>query len=220
MRLRLIVMTLTALALLSPYGAAQRLEEVPQAKPTPPPAPAAGLKVGLLDVQEAIGRTQEGQKASEELQAEFGPRQTQLQKLNQEITNLENQLRTQERTLSEAARLQLMRDLDRKRRAAQRDQEDLQADVQEAQSDRINNIWQKMQRVLDQYAREKGYAIIINSSPANSPVIYAAPAVDVTEDIVRLFDQAYPVATPKQPAPPAPAGQPQEKRPPQPPPPR
>ena len=126
MRLRLILMTLTALALLSPSVAAQRLEEVPQAKPTPPPTVAPGLKVGILDVQEAVGRTQEGQKAAEALQAEFGPRQTELQKLSQEITNLENQLRAQERTLSEVARLQLMRDLERKRREATRGQEDLQ----------------------------------------------------------------------------------------------
>jgi len=212
MRLRLILMALMAVAVLSPSVMAQRLEEVPQAKPAP--AAVAGLKVGILDVQEAIGRTQEGRKASEELQAEFGPRQTELQKLTQEIADLENQLRTQERTLSDEARVRLLRQLDNKRRAAPRSQEDLQDDVQVAQSDRINAIWAKMQRVLDQYAREKGYAIIINSSPANSPVIYAAPAVDITEDIVRLYDEAHPVATSKQPA--APASQPQQKPPAQP----
>lgn len=213
MRLRLMLMGLAAVTLLSTSMSAQQLEEVPQAKPTPPAVP--GLKVGILDVQEAIARTREGEKASEELQAEFGPRQTELQKLAQEIADLENQLRTQERTLSDEARLQLLRQLDKKRRTAQRRQEDLQSDLQVAQSDRMNSIWKKMQRVLDQYARERGYAIIINSSPANSSVIYAAPAVDITEDIVRLYDEAHPVAAGTQPA--APSGQGQQKRPSQPP---
>lgn len=213
MRLRLMLMGLAAVTLLSTSMSAQQLEEVPQAKPTPPAV--SGLKVGILDVQGAIARTREGEKASEELQAEFGPRQTELQNLAQEIADLENQLRTQERTLSDEARLQLLRQLDRKRKVAQRRQEDLQTDLQVAQSDRMNSIWKKMQRVLDQYAREKGYAIIINSSPANSSVIYAAPAVDITEDIVRLYDEAHPVAAGTQSA--APSGQGQQKPPSQPP---
>lgn len=222
MRVRQVLIGLVALGLLGVPLAAQRMENVPQAQQAPA-APAAALKVGVLDLQEALGRTKEGQKASEELQAEFAPRNAELQKLAQEIQEMDSRLRTQERTLSDDARVQLSRQLEQKRRAAQRLQEDIQADFQAAQNEHIAKIWANMQKVIDQYAREKGYTIVINSASANpSPVIYVAPSVEITDDLVRLYDQLYPVAAP--PAKPAarpatpPPPQPQQQKPPQPPP--
>jgi hypothetical protein len=34
---------------------------------------------------------------------------------------------------------------------------------------------------------------IFDSSAQNSPILYASNQIDVTQDIIRLFDQAYPV---------------------------
>jgi hypothetical protein len=47
--------------------------------------------------------------------------------------------------------------------------------------------------VLDRFARENGYVVIIDSSAQNSGLLYKSTQVDVTQDIVRLYDQAYPV---------------------------
>jgi hypothetical protein len=49
--------------------------------------------------------------------------------------------------------------------------------------------------VLDRYARENGYVAILNYDPtaqANS-IMFASTNIDVTQDMVRLYDQAYPV---------------------------
>ena len=223
MQLRHVLIALLAMGLASAPLLAQRMENVPQAQQPPAPAPA-GLKVGVLDLNDAMARTKEGQKAFEELQAQFGPRQAELQKLAQDVQELEGQLRAQERTLSENARVQLGRQLEQKRRSAQRMNEDLQADLQTAQNDHLAKIWANMQKVIDQYAREKGYGIVINSAATNpSAVIYAAPAIEITDDVVRLYDQLYPVAaTPpagpaKPPARPTPPAQPPQQKPPPPP---
>lgn len=188
-----LALSLLAWPLHAPDSGAQQMESVPQAQ-SAPSATAPVLKVGVLDLNEAVGRTKEGQKASEDLQAQFSPRNAELQKLAQEIQELENQLRMQERTLSDDARLQIARRIDQKRRTAQRLQEDFQADLQIVQNEHLGKIWANMQKVIDQYAREKGYGVVINSAATNpSPVIYAASAVDITEDIIRLYDQQYPV---------------------------
>ncbi|MFQ5926815.1 MAG: OmpH family outer membrane protein [Terriglobia bacterium] len=200
MTLRHSLLALVALGLLSFPLAGQQMENVPAARQTRPAPVATTLKVGVLDIQNAVGRTQEGQKAMEELQAQFAPRNAELQKLAQEIQELENQLRRQERTLSDDARVRLIRQLDQKRRTAQRLQEDLQTDFQIAQSDFIGKILTKMQKVIDQYARQNGFGVIINSSANPTPVIYRASALDVTDDIIRLYDQLYPTTT-KAPAP-------------------
>jgi outer membrane protein len=57
--------------------------------------------------------------------------------------------------------------------------------------------------VLDRYARENGYIVILDSSAQNTPILYASNQIDVTQDIVRLYDQAYPLkagSTPPKPA--------------------
>jgi outer membrane protein len=47
--------------------------------------------------------------------------------------------------------------------------------------------------VLDRYARENGYSVVLDSSAQSTPILYASTQIDVTQDIVRLYDQAYPV---------------------------
>jgi len=176
--------------------AAQKFENVPEAQPTPTQATGApaGVKIGVINIQAAMARTQEGQKAAQELEARFSPRQAELQKLQEEIAALEEKLRTQERTLSDDARLQAMRDLEQKRKEGTRKQQDLQDDAQDAQTTYVQQIGSKMQQIIDRYARENGLNVIFNVSPGG-PVIYATAAVDITEAIIRLYDQTHPVET-------------------------
>jgi outer membrane protein len=47
--------------------------------------------------------------------------------------------------------------------------------------------------VLDRYARENGYVAILDSSAQNTPILFASTNIDVTQDIVHLYDTAYPV---------------------------
>jgi outer membrane protein len=57
--------------------------------------------------------------------------------------------------------------------------------------------------VLDRYARENGYVAILDSSAQNTPILYASNQIDVTQDIIRFYDQAYPLkagSTPPKPA--------------------
>jgi outer membrane protein len=73
----------------------------------------------------------------------------------------------------------------------------------------VDRIGRKMVDVLDRYARENGYTVVLDSSAQNNPILYASTQIEVTQDIVRLYDSAYPVkagAAPTQkPAAPKPA---------------
>ena len=200
------VSLLLGLALALTTGvAAQTFENVPQANPAGTAAPAAGpgVKIGIINIQVAMVRTQEGRKASEELQGRFTPRQAELQKLQDEVRGLDDQLRTQERTLSDDARAQIMRDIETKRKQGTRLQQDLQEDYEDAQSNVINQLGEKMQRVIDRYARENSLNLIFNVSPGG-PIIFATPTVDITDDIIKLYDQTYPVQAAQQKPVPAP----------------
>lgn len=204
--LRVVSLMLGLGLLLSGSLAGQNFENVPQAKPEATPGATAGLKIGIINVQLAMARTQEGRKASEELQAKFAPKNAELQKLQEDVRGIEEQLRTQERTLSDDARAQLQRDLDQKRKLGTRLQQDLQEELEDAQNGLVQVIGQKMQGIIDRFAQENSLNLIFNVGPGG-PIIYATPTVDITDDIIKLYDQTHPVqaaAAPPAQKPPAP----------------
>ena len=157
------------------------------------PGSAASGKVGVVDVRQAIVATAEGKQASAELQSQFAARQSELEALNKQIGDIRQRLQAGGEKLSqdEAARLQRQGEL--LTRQLQRKQDEYQEDVNAAQADVVDRIGRKMVDVLDRYARENGFVIVFDSSAQNSPVLYKSTQIDVTQDIIRLYDQAYPV---------------------------
>jgi len=175
---------------------------------------AAPVKVGVINVQVAITSTSEGKQAAAEMQSQFAPRQAELDNMRKQIEDLQTRLRTNANTLSDDEKARLAGEGDRLTRLYQRKQQESQDDFNEAQREIVDRIGRKMIEILDKYSRDSGYAIIFDTSSQNTPVIYAANQIDVTQDIIRLYDQAYPVknasAKPaaSKPASPKPATQP------------
>jgi outer membrane protein len=154
---------------------------------------AAAPKVGVISVQVAIQSTAEGKQAANELQSKFAPRQTELDNLRKQIEDLQTRLRTTSNTLSDEEKARLAREGDQLTRTYQRKQQDSQDDFNEAEREIVDTIGRKMIDILDKYSKENGYSVVLDTSAQNTPVIYAANTVDVTQDIIKLYDQSYPV---------------------------
>jgi outer membrane protein len=168
-------------------------------------AAAAAGKVGVIDVQVAITSTAEGKQAAAELQSQFAPRQTELSNMQKQMEDIQTRLRTGQTTLSDDEKARLQREGEQLQRTFQRRSQDAQDDFNEAQREIVDRIGRRMIDVLSKYARDNAFTVVLDRSGQTSPVIFAANSVDVTQDIIRLFDQAYPAkaaaTTPRTPAP-------------------
>ena len=149
-------------------------------------------KIAIIHVQNAILQTKDGQKAAADLQAAFNPRQQDLEKKRSQLTALQEQLRKGSATMSEDAKTKLMRDIDATTTRVNRDTQDAQSDLDEAQGKVMQELGGKMMAVLEKYATQNAFAVVLDVSNPQTPVIWAASAVDITNDIVKLYDQAYP----------------------------
>jgi outer membrane protein len=154
---------------------------------------AAGTKLGVINVRQAIVTTSEGKQASAELQSQFAARQSELETLNKQISDLRQRLAAGQSTLSQDEQARLTRQGELLARQLQRKQDEYQEDVNASQGEVIDRIGRKMIDVLDRYARENGYVAILDSSAQNTPILYASNQIDVTQDIIKLYDQAYPL---------------------------
>lgn len=156
-------------------------------------APAGANKIAVLNVRQAIVSTAEGKQASAELQSQFAPRQNELESLNKQINDLRQQMAANQNTWNDEQKNRAQLQGQRLTQQLDRKQNEMQEDVNAAQSDVVDRIGRKMMDVLDRYARENGFVAVFDSSAQASPIIYAANSIDVTQDIIRLYDQAYPV---------------------------
>lgn len=155
-------------------------------------ASSAPMKIAILNVRQAIVSTIEGKQASAQLQSQFAAQQNDLQNVQKQITDLQNRITNSHGTLSDDEQGRLQRQGELLTRQFQRKQDDLNEAVNAAQSDIIDNIGRKMLDVLDRYARENGYTAVFDTSAQGSPVVYGSSQIDITQEIIRLYDQAYP----------------------------
>ena len=165
---------------------------------------AVSGKTGVINIRQAIASTSEGKQAGAELQSQFAARQTELEGLNKQINDLRQRLDTGRGKISDEEQTRLTRQGEVMARQLQRKQDEYQEDVNAAQGEVFDRIGRKMVDVLDRYARENSYVIILDSSAQNTPILFASTNIDVTQDIIRLYDGAYPVkagsAAPAKPA--------------------
>jgi outer membrane protein len=150
-------------------------------------------KLGVISIRQAIASTAEGKQAGAELQSQFAPRQNELESMNKQIADVRQRLDAGGGKLSQDESTRLTRQGEVLTRQLQRKQDEYQEDVNAAQGDVFDRIGRKMVDVLDRYARENGYVAILDSSAQNTPILFASTNIDITQDIVRLYDQAYPV---------------------------
>jgi len=174
----------------------------------------AQTKVGIIHIQNAIISTKDGQKAAADLTAKFAPKKADLEKKQSLVAQLQDQLRKGSNTMSEEAKEKLMREIDQTDKSIKRDTEDDNAELEQEQGRIMQELGQRMMAVIDKYAKDNGYAMILDVSSAQSPVLYATSGIDITQDIIALYDKNSPAATsssspaPKTPTPPPAAAKP------------
>src|SRR6185312_1960819 len=156
-------------------------------------AGAGPVKIGVLNVRNAIVATAEGKQAQAQLQSQFAPKQNDLQGTQKQIEDLQRRLNEGARTLSDDEKGKMQRQGELLTRRLQRGNDDLNEELNAAQTDIIDTIGRKRLDGLDRYARENGFTVVLDTSAQGSPVVYGSSQSDVTQEIVKLYDQAYPV---------------------------
>jgi outer membrane protein len=160
-----------------------------QSKPTN--GGEAGAKIAAINMRVAIANTSEGKQAAAQLETQFSARRRELEDLNKKINDLQQRLTVGATTLSEEEKQRLTLEGQRMARQLERKQSEFQEDLNDAQSDVISRIGRRMVEVLGKYAPSNGYGAVLDDSSQSTPVMYASS--DITQEIVKLYDETYPV---------------------------
>jgi outer membrane protein len=171
------------------------------AAPTVAAAAAAPTRVAIIRFQQAVLETQEGQQATATLKAKYDPVKAKLEKKQADLQAMQEQLQKGGATLSNEARTKLQNDIAAGGRSLNHDTDDLNAEVQEDEGKIMQSMSAKMGEIIKNYATQNAYSVVLDVSSEQTPVLWASPTVNITADIVKLYDQAHPVKAAAAPAP-------------------
>jgi outer membrane protein len=202
--------------ILAPFALAQTAPAAPSAsQAAPPDAPSAapansgglqlkatGTKVGTINIEQAIFASNEGQRDFQALSKKFEPKQAELKNASDELDGLQKQLAAQQDKLNEEAKDKLVKQIESKKKAFDRSQQDAQEDFQGQQGEIGNRILTKMAPLIVKYAADHDFGLILDTSQQwpRSPVLWNGPAVDITQPIVEAYNTQSGVAAPAAPA--------------------
>jgi outer membrane protein len=159
-------------------------------------APTGPAKIAIIQFQQVVGATNEGQRDFAELRKKYEPKQTQLKALSDEIDGLKKQLQTQSATLSDTARANLTKEIDDKTKSLQRSGEDAQNDFQQEMGETYQKLAEKIYQSVQTYAGQNGYTVVLDASAQQSPVLWATTGIDISQAIVDAYNQKSGVPAP------------------------
>jgi len=151
-----------------------------------PPASAAPVRVGFVDIQRVLARSSAGVAAREQLEKEKAAMQRQVDSQRGDIEKLRDELEKKGQLLSAEARREKQELLERKVRDARRLVDDLQGTLQKKEEALLAKVLQDVSGLIQKVSKERGFGLVLERQ--RSSILYATPESDLTDDVLRAYD--------------------------------
>ena len=146
-------------------------------------------RIALVNIQDAIVATTDGQNADQQLEAQFAPKKAKLEEEHKALEALQEKL--SQENLSDEDRKKLTKEIDDKTVLinVETDQDDAELDT--AQKRVLSELGKRMVAVIADYAARQGYAMVFDVSTSQAPLLYAENATDITKQVVSAYESKY-----------------------------
>ena len=152
----------------------------------------APAKIAFVYVQKALAGTDEGKARLKDLDDWARPRQEELAKLDKEVNDLKGEILSKQGVASDDAMAELNRRLVVKRREFEDKQRDAKRDFEARQQAVLKDIGGKLQEVITTYSEANHYTAVFIFNP--DQLAYLAPSADITNTVIKLYNEHYPLA--------------------------
>lgn len=148
---------------------------------------ADAMKVGYVDLQKALNMSAAGKAAKEKMKAKFKDYDASVQKKQDELKKLKEDLEKQAMLLSAEARAAKERDYQQKVKDYQRLTKDIQEELQQTDADFTRKILEEIFKVVQQIGKQEGYTLVFEKT--ESSILYASDGIDMTDRVIQAFDK-------------------------------
>jgi outer membrane protein len=145
----------------------------------------AELKIAVVNVQRAIGETEEAKALITKLESDLGADQTSVRTLNSEITQLQEKFVKDSEVMSAVEKSKLQKEIEDKQLDYQFQVNKLQKAVNERQQDIMRQMAPKFEAVLNDINARDKYDLILH----RQNVLTADPKIDITAQVTEALNQ-------------------------------
>src|SRR4029450_8136101 len=144
---------------------------------------AQNSKIVVVDFERAVVESAEGKKSSEKFTAALQAKQGDVEKKQKELEDQQKKLQNGARTLSDVAKADLQKDIDRRTTELQRVNEDAQKELQTLRDALLRPIAERATAILNAMASERNYTLVVDISNPENNVIWKNDKNDITEAV-------------------------------------
>lgn len=153
-------------------------------------APAA-TRIGYVDMKRLLDNAPQVVAGRQKLEREFADRDAALKADETRAAQLRERQQREGASMAKADADALQREIDALDRSSKRSRDALRAELKARSDQELDRSWREINDAAVEFAREQGYDLIVPS-----PVIYASPKVDVTDQVLDRLRRKAKVQTP------------------------
>jgi outer membrane protein len=146
-----------------------------------------GIKIGVVDIEQAISSTEAGKAAREEFSRKQREAEAKVQPMLDQYRALEEELKTKKFVLSDDALYQKQLDLAELRNEIQAKMREIEGQLQVDQKRLEGPLVQKLEGIIEEFGKSQNFTLIIRRGAPG--VLYAREALDVTEMVIQRYNK-------------------------------
>ena len=172
----------------APPATQKPADAAPAAQAAAPKPFPEGAKIAYIDLQYIASNSSEGKAATSKIQ-EFTKKKTaELEGKQKALEAARNKLLQGGTVLSENARGQMEKEIDKMARELQYAQQEAQSEQQSLTADLQNDFQTRLNPIIDQVANEKGLHYVL--SIADSGVVWVNTGLNISAEVMKRLDAA------------------------------
>ena len=150
-------------------------------------AGAEDVKIGIVDVEQALSATDEGKAAREEITRKSREARAQLEPMMEQRKTLAEELQGKKYVLSDDALFQKQVQLAELENKIKSKAEELEGQLKIEQGKMLAPLQTKLQSIIEAIGKEQGFTLILSRN--NPYVMYSREALDITDQVVARFNK-------------------------------
>jgi len=148
----------------------------------------ATVKIGVLDLQGVMENSVQGKRFQAEMEKLTAEKQQEITSREQRIQDLQKELEAGANVLSDSAKREKQDEAERLIIDLRRFRDDAERELEGRYRRMLSDVEEKILPIITAFGEQNNYTMIL--ARMQSGLVYASRTVDVTPEIVRLFDEA------------------------------
>jgi outer membrane protein len=150
---------------------------------------AQEVKIGYVDAQTVLDRSKPGQASKDLLEEYVKSRQQLIDSDEEEIRQLEEDMKKQSAVLSADAQKEKQETLQRKYLSYQKRAGELTKEVQDRRTEVLKDFNRKLVQAVQHVAERGGYAMVLDKEAEGGVVLFAKEPMNLTDQVVKELDR-------------------------------